>query len=294
MKFLKKIHELKQESKSLILMLDDALSGIEKPRSNAIIHASALTSDYTAFCPREIAILDMTKKKQADKYINSSLRITFDVGDAYSDLVREKWLQDSVVGHWKCNHCHSVTKFSKKPKVDCVVCGHKHYRYEEVVAYVPELNVSGSLDMIVDFKGTKHTLVEIKSIDKDYFVALEAPMAEHRIRTNLYLHLIAMSKSPYMDRIDTTQAKILYVSKGFGKKSIEHGFITPFKEYTIEKTDAGVKPYMTMLQEITDFRNLREKYPNRICANPLTTRAKNCSCNKECWGTLPPLTPKDE
>jgi hypothetical protein len=61
------------------------------------------------------------------------------------------------------------------------------------------------------------------------FEKLKAPLAEHRIRTSLYMKLIAASGTPASLSIHPTLGKVLYISRGFGKKSDDHGHIIPFK-----------------------------------------------------------------
>ena len=286
MNFIKKLTEEKQEELTLSKFLQEHLEGYSKARSVDHIHASDLTKDTPAFCPREIALLRMTGKKRKDQYIGQSLQVAFTIGESYHDMIRNVWLRDIAVGHWKCPHCDAKIEFSKRPKIKCPECGSKKWEYDEARFNSQELDVSGSIDLIADLKLQKLVIVEIKSMDKDQFADLVAPLAEHRIRTCLYLKIIESSNEKWKDNIDLDHARIIYVTKGYGKKT-ELGKFSPFKEFVVSRNDESIQPYLDkaiMLKKFTDSNVV----PCGICKSSFDSRMKACTVAPECFGQLFP------
>jgi hypothetical protein len=261
-------------------MLHKRLGGHVPARGFRTIRASAVTNQYTAFCPREVALLDILKRKPKDEYLTVATQVAFAQGESLHKLAREVWFNDISVGHWACNHCGNVTWFSKRPKVKCTQCGHPEYSYLEV-QISGDKDIHGSLDMLVDEGDGQHVLVEIKTMDKDQHKELVAPLAEHRIRTNLYLHLLRTSESPYVDFVQKDFARVLYISKGYGSKS-SGGPISPFKDYLVMYDPKSLPFYLSKAEEVKTFRQ-EGTIPQRICTSGFIARAKQCSCMAECW-----------
>jgi hypothetical protein len=288
MLFISKILSKKQEDLSLIKMIDERLAGVEEQRTHKIVHISDL-SRSDGFCPREFAILDVTKKKPKGRYISSALRVAFDNGNALSDLCRNKWLEQDVVGDWKCGYCKRiVVEFSKKPKVACK-CGSRLWQYNEVCIINPHNGATGSIDFLIDFGLGKHTMIECKSMSRDMFDDLKAPLAEHRIRTQLYLLHWSQVAGPHAGKVDTERAIVLYISKGYGIKNEDFGGkVLPFKEFVVERDDAAVMPLYKRADAIYAFRKNSGPMPSGICVSGLDSRAKSCPVALECFsGTYP-------
>lgn len=279
MKFIK---TLQSSGASLIAALNGELSGFEPARSHKNVHASALTYQEKEFCPREYALLDVTYKQQKDQHVTTAMRVAFDIGEAYHDLIRNKWLRHIAVGKWECT-CGYTTPFGKEPKITCPQCHRKHWTYQEMRYHGQDTGVSGSIDLIVDLGLPKLQIVEIKSMDKDQFKGLASPLAEHRIRTVLYMHLVESSNHELKDSLDFNQARVLYVSKGFGVKSEEHKVILPFKEFIVNRSDADITPYLTKAKSLLSFKYYGGFLPPGVCPSGLCPRAKQCSVAAECF-----------
>lgn len=280
MKFLKQAH-LKPDT--LVQMLDQRLSGYVSARSHRKIHASSVTSEYKQFCPREYALLDILKKKQKDEYLTTATRVAFDVGDFYSDLIRNNWLADIAVGDWKCHFCGVEVPFCKKPTFSCKSCGKKHWRYEEVSIVSESCGISGSIDLIVDVGKPKYVTIEIKSMDKDQFNDLAGPLSEHRARTCLYLNLIEDSNVPFKSKLETEFGIVLYVSKGYGKKSPEEGKVLPFREFRVTRDAVDISHYWSEATKIHEFRRHGGALPKGICDTGMCKRAASCPVKQECF-----------
>lgn len=281
---------------SIKLMIHQAAAGWELAREKDTIHASELFKDLE-FCPRESAFYDIGLVKPKNNFIGTSMQITYAIGHDTERRIRNSWLRNYVVGYWKCGVCGSVYyKWGKVPKVKCPSCGWGHqWVYEEVRVLDPETGVSGGIDAFVDTGERKLRLLELKTMDKDQFKKLIAPLAEHRYRTALYLWLVEHSNLPEKERINQMQAFIIYMSKSFGFKDMtmkENGVpdmpFSPFKEYTIERQDEVIKIPLARAKVLTRYREMVKNdsstgLPCGICHNGLTKRAQSCSAIAHCF-----------
>lgn len=286
MNFINQLQKEQKEEFTLSKFLQENLEGYSKARGVNHIHASDLTKDDPQFCPREISLLRMTGKARKDQYIGQAMQVAFTIGEAYHDMIRNVWLRDIAVGNWKCPHCNAVMEFCKLPKVPCANCGSKKWAYDEVRFQSDELDISGAIDLIADMGLAKSVIVEIKSMDKDQFAELVAPLAEHRIRTSLYLKIIESSNSPFKDRIDMQHARIIYVSKGFGKKN-DLGKFSPFKEFVLPRNDASIQSYLDKAINMKKFTDTGV-IPCGVCKSSFDSRMKACSVAPQCFGSQYP------
>lgn len=281
--FIKKAVDQKMEKQSLIDLLDKRLAHYEEARSHKVIHISDLSRDI-AFCPREFALLDITGKKPKGQFISTALQVTFDNGNALSDMCRNSWLKDDVVGNWKCLYCKAAVEFSKRPKTKCMNCNANLWKYEEFRFENPFNGASGSIDFFMDFgMGGKHVLVEVKTMSKDMFKELKAPLAEHRIRTQLYLLHMSKMVGKHADKIDLSRGIVLYISKGFGAKNEDFGGkVVPFKEFSVARDDNAVGYLYGRADAVQLFRKTG-KMPVGICTSAMDKRAKSCAVAPECF-----------
>lgn len=271
--------------KSVIDILKANMGGYEKARDHTTVHASDITKPN--FCPKQLALLDITDKKKKDQYVNTALRATFDVGNVTSDLFREKWAGTAAHGFWKCTRCNHKSAFGTKPSTKCTQGGNCNYKYEEAGFFSDEYKVSGSVDVFLDLDQPKLVVTELKIITPVDFETLAAPLAEHRIRTNLYMKLIEDDPGVFKHRINLKEAKVVYVSRAFGKKHATYNEILPFKEYEVERNDASLAPYLAKAKEVKVFKEMG-LMPKGVCATALDTCAKGCSVAKECFsGSYP-------
>lgn len=273
---------------NLVDLLDDALGKYEMPRSHTSLHASSLTYEDTPFCPREYALMDAFNVKGKETFISTSMRVTFDIGESYSNLLRNKWLREHAVGHWKCLACGQVLEFQRAPVGKCEGCGSNKWDYQEVSFYDEETGIVGNIDLIINLGQKTHTVVEVKSISKDDFAKLKYPSSEHRVRTCLYLYLVSKghSSTPWSPRISHQQARILYISKGFGTtKNTQDNKMLPFKEYVIDRDDSVLVPYLHKAKLLTKYRRKEGPMPHGICATAMCPRAMKCAVRKLCFST---------
>ena len=292
MKLSAMIRDAKPDS-SLKRLLHFRLSKWAKQRSHKTLHASDLTQE-DEFCPREFALLDVTKKKPKDEFHSTALATTFADGHDKSKRLREDWLDGLAVGDWKCKACGDEVLFSTRPKT--TAADHRCiWQYNEIPFVSSVTDVSCSPDILVKLPGReKLVVVEVKILDKDYFRDLKAPMAEHRWRTNLYLRVISESTHPQKDLIDTQSGVVLYIGRCFGLKDtevkswgIKDAPFSPFKEYNVERNDADTV-YISNKALALKVARAGAKTPCGICPSVLAQRAQKCPVVKECFsGNFP-------
>jgi len=276
--------------KTIINSLRENLGGEVKARSHEFIHASDITKE--TFCPREVALLDLTKGERKKEYIAPYLRVIFDMGDTLATLLREKWLGNLSWGNWRCRSCGMAQDLCKKPNelIAPFKCKH-NWEYIEVRFHHPKYQFSGGIDVFLDLGAPKLTMVEIKTMDKDQFAALAAPLAEHRIRTNLYMRLIEDSEHPEKHRFDTQLAKVIYIAKSGGKKHPDYGDeILPFKEFDVVRDEEALKPALSLAAKVAVFRK-KGIIPPGICPTSYSPTAKSCSVLQPCFSGKYPASP---
>lgn len=272
------------------------LSGPEPARSLKRLHASELTKEG-GICPRFYALADVTHFKPKDKWLTTSEQVTYHMG---------RVLQDSVVGwfadmnkawcHWKCVACGTQHDFQLRP-IQCKTCGCRKFDPIEVRFESAECGASCGVDMLLIRQGGNMRVHELKTMDKDQFKDLKAPLAEHRWRTNLYLRLIAESENPWAKSIDTTTATILYISKGgYGcsapdlkDQGLSDKF-SPFKEYTVERDDKETDVLVRRASAVKKFRAGAKGMPFGVCATAMDKRALACPLRAACFsGVYQPI-----
>lgn len=279
----------------VIDILRKNMGGYTEARSHKVIHASDITKP--GFCPRHIALLDLMEQTKKNEYISTALQATFDIGHATAELVVEEWMGKNAIGNWRCLRCDKQHTMTSKPEPwGCTVNGktgvQKHiWKYVEPSFVSKEYAVSGSLDVLADV-GAKWLVTELKIINVDDFEKMLAPLPEHRIRTSLYLKLIADSDSPYKDMINLHEASVLYVSRGYGKKHAVHQEILPFKEYRVVRDDTS---YVEPLKKAKQIKVYRDSVvstalgpssflmPSGICHTALDKQAKVCTTCTACF-----------
>lgn len=277
----------------LVYHLHRVLAGDRPLRSHKTVHASDVTSETRKFCAREFALLDVLGRDRGVEFLHTARAWAFEHSGDCADLAIRVFAEAGVaVGDWECRHCGHVHRVRKLPK-RCKTCGCRSLRYQEVRVVSATSGVSGGIDMLADLGGPKLTIVEMKAVQKDDFVKLEAPLAEARVRTNLYMRLADEDEADWTDRLDVNRAKVLYLCKaGFGQKGgpppewgIKDGPWSPFKEYAVDRDDASVEPYCEPARALHEWRALDGKapIPGGVCSTLFSKRAQQCPVAKECF-----------
>jgi hypothetical protein len=274
---------------SVIGVLKKNLGGPREKRSRHQLHASDITQ--LDFCPRQWALHDLQGVKAQSEYLSLALEATFDLGCSTADLLIHKWAGDYVVGNWICRRCEQQRTMTTIPKGICPDAKGKNrehlWRYQEVTFEAPEYGLVGSIDALF-ILGPLLRVTELKILAADEFDKILAPLPEHRIRTSLYLRLIAESTSIYKSRFNLHEASVLYVSRGYGRKNADHKTpygadeIMPFREFEIQRDDVVTKEPLQKAKALKVFRD-DHKMPTGICATAMDKWAKNCDVCQLCF-----------
>lgn len=276
MTFIKKVHK----PLSITSLLYGGMTGYDPHRGLEKLHASDMTKDVE-FCPREYALSASEGKKLKGFGIAAAMRHTFDMGRDIEARVQNDYARAHAVGDWKCTSCGDMRTFCKAPKNGChrkdINC---NWRYSEVRLVIPPM--TSGFDLLLDVGKTKLRLVELKTMNIADFTELKAPLAEHRLRTILYLKMV--SESPLEEMIDTKVATVLYVAKSHGKFNVADGVVTPFKEYDVEFDEELVAPLWAKGKAYGKFQT-SGLVPERICPHAACKRAKSCGVKVECFST---------
>jgi hypothetical protein len=285
--FLKKAKEFAPPN-SLKRMLHEHLRGMDVARPLSRIHASSLTKPE-GFCPRFYALHDVMKKKPKDGWLTAADVLTFQMGHDLQDQIVNSFADmGKAIGHWKCLACDKLHEFQSRP-AKCVKCFCKGFKPEEVRFESAVTGASAGIDMLVNMGGPKLKVVELKTMIKDQFKSLAGPLAEHKLRTNLYLRIIAESEHSWANMVDTSSAQILYTCKGGYIEDPElkswglYDRYTPFKEYTVTRNDATTEPYAKRSKVVLDFRKGEVGMPCGVCPTALHKRALTCSMKGPCF-----------
>lgn len=298
-----KQHVAEKPTVSVKLLLHSKLAGMEPARDHFPLRASTLLKTDYEFCPREHALLDLGHGKPQGMFVGTALRHTFNHGKDTEKRVRNVYLRKEAIGQWKCRVCKYVHPlFGHCPDpAPCPKCGYKfHWEYIEPEFIDPFTDVQGHIDLLVKFPAKpKLHLTELKTMAPDEFKNLVAPLSEHRMRTSLYLQLTARSTWEHSDRVDTTEASILYISKGYGCKDdtlkpagIKDMPMSPYKEFIIKRDDSLTVKHMAKAKVLKLWREDKntQAMPAGICQNLMTPRAKACSSCQACYSGKFPST----
>jgi len=258
-------------------------------RSYSKVHASDLMSSRDEFCPREYALGLKYKNPRRSEKIATAQQVVFDYGYAVEDLIRN-WFADMgrAVGDWECRACGTMA-FGQRRPTKCK-CGSKGFEYREITFKSTKSAVTCRPDLLLDFGRPKLTLIETKSLDKEEFKKLVAPIAEHRWRTNLYMRIVSESDHPLADKIDTADAYVIYLTKGgYGYQDEQlrrwkllDGDFSPFKEFEVKRDDSQTDELLERATLIQHYKKTGE-VPLGICPTSLVKRAKYCRQSEHCW-----------
>lgn len=267
----------------IIHVLRQNMAAYEQARDHSVVHASDVT--YSSFCPRHWALLDLSGGKPKGQYVATALRATYDLGHATADTLITEWGADRVIGNWRCKSCRAQRFFTTKPKNGCKLLDRDcHWQYQELRFESKEYGISGSLDVLFDLGATQLVITELKTYAADEWEKMVAPLPEHRVRTQLYMKIVADSASGYANRINLHEARVFYVSRGFGKMNAEYNEILPFKEFVIKRDDQSpdLQRALKKGKQIKIFRE-QQLMPSGICGSPMDKQAKACSTCQACF-----------
>lgn len=245
-----------------------------------VLHASDVTQ--ADFCPRRWALFDVFKKDPPLNRISTALDVTFQVGLEVERMFVEEWSGEAIIGNWRCRWCDDQRSMTQKPNGHCS-SGRKHWwQYVQVVITAPEFGVQGGIDALFNLGAPQLVITEIKTLNPADFETILVPLPEHRLRTNLYMWIFEQSHHPHKEKINTQEARVVYISRGYGKLNPEWKEILPFKEFVVQRNDQDLWEILSRAKRLKEFRE-QHKMPSGICGTALDKYAKGCSVCQACF-----------
>ena len=277
MEFLKKRTESLTPVKDV---LDTILGGEDRPLSRRVLHASDLTRT-PEFCPRQVAYEDMGVRRRPS-YLPGPMQVTFHDGLDKQDRV-SMYLKDYLIGDWECASCGKSFLWTKFPKATgCSRDAKCRIKYREVMFRHSELGFVGRVDAFFVLGG-RARLVEMKIMADHLLQKLSAPLAEHRLRTNLYLDLVRNSDHLGRSDVRTDEASILYINRGYGRKDAK-GLISPFREYVVKRDSSALSEPHGKAAVVNRWRaSGKSLMPCRACAGSAQGKSRRCHSVSRCF-----------
>lgn len=287
--FAKKTSEA--EPNSLRYHLHKALRSSKPGRDLKNLHASDMTK---GFCPRE-RLIRVIKGMEPDKeHINAPQQMVFDLGNAVESIVVRRAAEAGIAyGDWQCPRCDLIYRWRTRPE-RCTDCGSQSFVYRTRRLYSEKSGISCGIDLLVRLSPDRLTCVEIKTMQKDDFKKLVAPLAEHKLRTNLYMRIARESADEGAKMIDHEQALVLYVDKG-GYGILDGTLLvwkmgdkfSPFKEFVVKRDDS-MTDEMSIRAAAYKQALLTKTICAGICTGPVDGPAQKCRVAKDCFsGAFP-------
>ena len=270
-------------------MLHAALAGQEEPRlPESWVHASDVTSEELRFCPRQWFLMRRDGLRPRARSSHAAQGFSHRMGHLYQDLVTDL-LGGAVFGTWRCP-CGRVEELSRRPG-KCPGCGAAEWRHVETRFVSRRAGISVGIDVLVDVGLPRLKVVEVKGLKPDEFRSLVMPKAEHRLRTALYLRVVADSPTHLRRMVDTDSALVLYVAKGgWGVRDdqvptwkVAHDSSwSPFKEYEVRRDDVLTKGPWADGAALVKAQKAG-KAPPRTCGTQMDRRALACCSRAPCF-----------
>jgi hypothetical protein len=275
------IHQATRPKESIIGVLKQQLGGPQAGRSMKVLHASDITKPD--FCPRRWAFFDIFGKSAPDEFVSTAMDVTYRMGNATEQLLIEEWAGQAVIGTWRCRYCGYHKSMVPKPSGGFCTPDRKHWwQHIQMVVEAPDYGIQGGIDALFNIGAPQLVVTEIKTMNPTEFDQILVPLPEHRLRTNLYLWVLEQSKHPYRDKINTSEGRVLYISRGYGKLNPTWNEILPFKEFVVKRNDADLHEFLKQAHRLHIFRKMG-LMPAGICATALDKIAKKCSVAGPCF-----------
>lgn len=279
------IHHTTKPKNSVIGVLKQSLGGPRPGRSMHILHASDVTKPD--FCPRRWAFFDLLDKAAPAEHLSMALDVTFRMGALAEQALVEEWAGEAVIGNWKCRYCNDQRTMVPHPGGVCA-SGRKHWwQYVQLNVAVEEYGIQGGIDALFNIGSPQLVITEIKTLNPTDFDNIMAPQPEHRLRTNLYMKIVEESSDPFKSKINTQEARVVYISRSYGKLNAQWNEILPFREFTVTRNDADLAEFLKRAKALKTFRE-GAVMPLGICTTALDKIAKQCSVCQPCFsGNFP-------
>lgn len=261
---------IKEERSDPFVLASSNIANVTKVEYKKISQPRA-SSIYDS-CIRMHVLCTQLHRKQKVYYTIKDI-LTFGIGKAvhywaqnFPDLYGEE-----RYGLWKCLSCGFVQSFGPFPKIKCPKCAANStaWVYHEFGGDIKvPLKFSFHIDM---FKkcGDVYQVREIKTISRDAFNVLKAPLIQHEYQMHTYILGCYYSKN-FPVKLDIHNSYIDYLSKEHTSKTI------PIKTFLVKTNKALIQ----------NIKHKLELYKNGIINYPKSMPEIDSVCakkNYDCW-----------
>jgi hypothetical protein len=272
------LHSLADADQFVIDLLKVARPPMNHFREGKYTHVS----DIISKCARKIALVRRLGVRHAPTKLLDGHAITFAQGDAIHHFIKKRFTQghpDKVWARWGCACGATLTLpmllSQVGPRDTCKVCGKVPDRYVELALEDDDHEVVGSPDLILYLNDLPAFYpVEVKSMAKDPWEALERPVPDHVIQALFYWNLMHRRGYSMVD-----QTSVLYVKK-------EYTWKLPYKEFIIRPSEQlhRLESFVEELEAIKNARDPKAPLPPRVvCGTRDAPEAKQCPVCVSCF-----------
>lgn len=265
-------------------VIDKARSSLQDTRPGHLLHVS----DLLYKCIRKRAIEERYHVTPPTRRLTMSDMLTFDMGDAVHDRIKERarvGAPERVWGIWACKceylkHHEPCVYTDIDQEETCPHCNTLVNHYHEVSMEDEEYGVVGNPDLILYYERNDAFHVnEIKSMAHKGWDELCRPDPDHVRQVVFYWHLMHRKGYRLTDRVS-----IFYVTKQwqFGDKCVYKEFlIDPVAElHRLDPMIEDAKAYKACVEQ-----GKKAALPVRtICAHESSKEAKKCGVLELCFG----------
>jgi hypothetical protein len=241
--------------------------------ADAYIHSSSLDN----FCARRAAIFDKNNSTPRE-YVQGAMKIVWKMGRAVEEHIREALISSlgkkNFHGQWECK-CGKTKHIGLWADKDCQVCGTKTNNYKELTIYNEEYKIANNPDLVAVSKNNQKIIIEIKSMNKEDFDELEAPLSSHVRQANRYVRFSRMNGS-----VTSGKVTIVYARKDYKYSGVYKPFVVDVDTVALETA---------FLEELDQAKKLREYFktselPEReFCVSAMSPMAKKCLACNDCF-----------
>ncbi|AHC30489.1 exonuclease [Rhizobium phage vB_RleS_L338C] len=238
------------------------------------VHVSSLIN----VCARQYALAHRYQVEVMEASPTGGHRVMWKIGRAVEKHVRSQFIvgqgRQGIYGVWKCM-CGRIDHLGMFPARTCNYCGEQATKYCEPVLHDDENKIVGSPDITFLVGRYYFVPVELKSMNKTDWDALEAPVPDHIAQAAMYRHLYSIKGYHVHDNV-----KFVYTTKDFK-------WGDPYKEYQVDCTQEAVVNVVNAMVEAA--RRIRvsgetRTLPNRtVCRTAGNSRAKACPVAHLCF-----------
>ena len=242
-------------------------------------HGRFHVSDICSKCPRKMSLIYHLDQYHVSDLLWPISGVTFTIGDAIHDLVRNRFQHASpekFYGKWSCACTATVTHGTWADARElCNTCGTHTDEYVEMVYTDEDHNLTAAVDMVkkdvIDGEDV-YTVGEIKSCASRIFdshIENNRPDPNHILQASFYHRMLLIHGYTVSDKIS-----IIYVCK-------ENRFGQAYKEFRVEPNVRQVDAELLAVREILNNGLLPPRANS--CSAFGEGDSKRCGCAATCF-----------